>query len=115
MGVGIFESTATGNLVEANRIGTNVAHGRTLAMPATACTSASRPATTRLAAPRRGNTIAFNSGQGINMVSGTDNRLSANRIFYNDLIGIDLSNNGVTPNDAGDGDTGANNFRISRS
>jgi uncharacterized repeat protein (TIGR01451 family) len=111
MGVGIFESTATGNLVEANRIGTTVAGtdfgnaGDGVHISFTASSN------TVGGGPSAGNVIAFNSGRGINVVSGVNNRLSANRIFDNDLIGIDLANNGVTPNDPGDVDAGANNLQ----
>ena len=108
---GIFESTATGNLVQANRIGTTIAPadfgngGDGVHISFTASNN------TIGGGPSAGNVIAFNTGRGINVVSGTGNRLSANTIFANDLIGIDLANNGVTPNDAGDGDAGANNLQ----
>ena len=112
MGVGIFESTATGNVVQANRIGTNVAHvadfgngGDGVHISFTASNN------TIGGLPGGGNVIAFNTGRGISIVSGTGNRLSANSIFSNDQIGIDLNNNGVTLNDVGDGDTGANNLQ----
>ena len=111
MGVGIFESTATGNVVQGNLIGTTLAgtdfgnDGDGVHISFTASNN------TIGGGPSAGNTIAFNTGRGINIVSGTGNRLSANSIFSNDLIGIDLNNNGVTPNDAGDGDSGANGLQ----
>ena len=66
-----------------------------------------------------GNTIAFNSAGGIAVDStGTGNSIRANSIFTNGTaighLGIDLGNNGVTPNDTGDGDLANNqqNFPV---
>lgn len=57
-----------------------------------------------------GNTIRNNSRNGIYVVGNTRAGIISNRIFDNGLIGIDLSENGVTLNDVGDGDIGANNL-----
>lgn len=57
-----------------------------------------------------GNTIRNNTRNGIYLVNTTRAALVSNRIFANGLIGIDLGENGVTANDAGDGDTGSNEF-----
>ncbi len=57
-----------------------------------------------------GNLIAFNA-KGIKADSGVRNAFRRNRVFSNDNIGIDLAPLGVTPNDAGDGDTGPNNLQ----
>lgn len=65
------------------------------------------------------NTIANNLGDGIVIVSGTGNTITENSIYNNGGLGIDLGGStegdGVTINDSGDGDTGANgllNFPI---
>jgi hypothetical protein len=55
------------------------------------------------------NTIAFNGGDGVMIDSGTGNEVRENSIHNNDGLGIDLAPNGVTPNDTGDPDAGANN------
>jgi parallel beta-helix repeat protein len=58
------------------------------------------------------NTIAFNGGAGIAVANtSTGNDLSINYIFKNAGLGIDLGINGRTPNDVGDGDTGANDLQ----
>ena len=56
------------------------------------------------------NKIAYNA-TGINIADtalGQRTGLSANHIFNNTGLGIDLGNDGVTPNDVGDTDTGTN-------
>ena len=61
-----------------------------------------------------GNVIAFNSSAfgGVLVDSdSTRNAILANSIFSNAGLGIDLSPFGPTPNDPGDGDTGANELQ----
>lgn len=57
-----------------------------------------------------GNTIRNNRRNGITVSNATQAAILGNRIFANDLIGIDLGGDGVTANDAGDGDSGANDL-----
>jgi parallel beta-helix repeat protein len=58
-----------------------------------------------------GNRIKNNGGTGIALSgTGTQNRISRNQLENNGDLGIDLGYNGVTANDNGDGDTGANNL-----
>jgi len=48
---------------------------------------------------------------GVSVESGNGNRISGNRIYANYGLAIDLGNNGPTPNDATDVDTGANQLQ----
>jgi PKD domain/Right handed beta helix region/FG-GAP repeat len=57
------------------------------------------------------NVIAFNAGAGVEIGTGTGNSILGNSIFGNAALGIDIDADGVTPNDAGDGDTGANDLQ----
>ena len=54
------------------------------------------------------NEIIGNGANGIQVLSGVRNRISQNTLRDNDSIAIDLGNDGVTPNDEDDGDTGPN-------
>ncbi|NTU86301.1 MAG: right-handed parallel beta-helix repeat-containing protein, partial [Chloroflexales bacterium] len=56
------------------------------------------------------NTITANGGPGVRVSAGTGNQISRNSIFRNGGIAVDLGGDGATPNDPGDGDTGANNL-----
>jgi Right handed beta helix region/Calx-beta domain/IPTL-CTERM motif len=56
-----------------------------------------------------GNTIWFNTGDGINSADGDANRFLGNSIDRNGGLGIDLNEDGPMMNDPGDPDTGANN------
>jgi hypothetical protein len=61
--------------------------------------------------PGASNAIAFNGSDGIFISNGSGNRLSSNSIHSNSGLGIDLGADGVTPNDAGDADAGANGLQ----
>jgi hypothetical protein len=61
------------------------------------------------AAGGAGNTIAFNGGDGVLVVTAPANGISSNSIFSNAGLGINLEMDGATPNDACDNDSGGNN------
>ena len=120
----------TGNLVQGNFIGTDVTG--TAALPhgdggqgnlrggVTIVDGASNN-TIGGTVTGAGNIIAFNNsafgfgggggGGGIVVESGTGNTILSNSIFSNVGLGIDLVRDGVTANDLGDGDTGANDLQ----
>ena len=111
-GVRINAPTSTGNRVQGNKIGT-LANGSTPLPNGSngvyVLTSASN--NTIGGAPGEGNIIASNLAAGVFVESGAGNAIRSNSIFSNSGLGIDLGSLGVTPNDAGDGDGGANNLQ----
>lgn len=100
---------AVSNIVAGNFIGTNDAQGTVrLGNRGSGVTIVGAQNNTIL-----GNTIAYNTGPGVQVLSSDTivsqgNRLSCNSTFANGGLGIDLSGDGVTLNDAGDLDTGPN-------
>src|SRR5262245_33199170 len=64
-----------------------------------------------------GNVISFNGQSGMRVFGlvgsplNINNRIGSNSIFANGGLGINLGNDGVTPNDPGDADVGPNNLQ----
>ena len=111
-GVVIESSPSTGNLVQGNFIGTDVSgtsplgnanHGVIIQVGASANMIGGTAAGS-------GNVIAFNTSDGVTVVSGTGNAILSNAIFANGGLGIDLGTDGVTPNDSL-GHNGPNNYQ----
>jgi titin len=106
---------ATANLLQGNLIGTDVTGTASLGNGTRAIEVAASGNTIGGTTVGAGNTIAFNFFDGVSLTSGTGNAILSNSIFSNGGLGIDLFASGfpsgVTPNDAGDSDSGANNLQ----
>lgn len=110
-----LDGGATGNLIRGNFIGTDITGtvdlgNRSDGVLVNASTTNNQIGGTVAGA---GNTIAFNDGIGVDQTggAGTGNSVLGNSIHSNGSLGIDLNGNGVTANDAGDGDTGPNRLQ----
>jgi hypothetical protein len=115
-GVELNGNLATDNLVQGNYLGVNFAANSSILDMANLghgiliTNNGSRNAIGGVTGSA-GNLIALNHGNGITVVSGTQNQIFSNRIAGNTLLGIDLGNNGPTANDDKDGDTGPNDLQ----
>ncbi|MBI5565161.1 MAG: hypothetical protein HY870_09705, partial [Chloroflexi bacterium] len=113
-GVLITGTQAVGNVVQRNAIGTTItgtqlAHGVGTGLAGVWIDGGSQSVIG--GSDVTSNTIGYSLGRGIVIDSGTRNDLRYNRIFANKGVPIDLGDDGVTPNDAGDLDAGANNLQ----
>ncbi|HEX8998688.1 MAG TPA: CSLREA domain-containing protein, partial [Blastocatellia bacterium] len=122
-GIGIWEAVSTGNQIFGNYIG--VGADGTTALGNIAGSFGGGVAIRNSASNNeiggvlagQGNLIANNSPYGVVIYSGSGNAIRGNSIFNNTGVGatvglgIELDGNGVTANDAGDADTGANDLQ----
>jgi hypothetical protein len=111
-GIFIADPNTSKNRVQGNLIGTNIGGNTDLGNAADGIYFVNGTFDNQIGGTGtgEGNLIAFNRN-GIRADSGLRNSFRRNRIFSNDLLGIDLAPVGVTPNDAGDPDAGANNLQ----
>ncbi len=108
--VGIFLSNDPRNIVNGNLVGTD-ATGITSIPNGVGIVSFSDSSVIGGVSNGEGNLVAFNQQEGIRILSpGNRTSIRGNSIHSNGGLGIDLSANGVTPNDPGDSDSGANSL-----
>jgi titin len=109
----LIANSASGNLVLGNFVGTDA--GGTSPLPngfnGVAVDGAAVQNTIGGMEAGAANRIAYNPSDGVVVRSGARNAIRGNSIFSNGGLGIDLGDNGVTPNDPGDVDTGPNNLQ----
>jgi len=116
-GIVALGSGSTGNTIKGNLIGRNALNTAHLGNTSDGVSLSSGAMNNTVGGnlAEDGNVIAGNGGAGV-LVSGTDttrNAIRRNSIFGNAHLGIDLTDDflGVTPNDADDSDSGANNLQ----
>ena len=111
----VIQPGSTGNLVQGNFIGTDVTGTLNLGnIDGVVIAGSASDNTIGGTASGAGNTIAFNTVPGVALgpfATTTGNAILSNSMFSNGGLGIDLGQDGVSPNDAGDADTGANNLQ----
>lgn len=104
-GVWMSASGTNGHTFLGNRIGTDLSGTVNLGNTSDGIYVSAGPSSLTIGgrAAGEGNVIAFNGGKGINLYSFgmgvTSDRISGNSIFSNAGLGIDLENDGQTPND----------------
>jgi len=111
-GVGI-DAGANDTVIQGNKIGTDVTGAGALGNTGAAIAVTASNMTIGGTAAGAGNLIAFNGNPAAGgiVTNGTGNTIRGNSIFSNNGAGIDLGSDGVTLNDAGDADTGANGLQ----
>ena len=114
-GVQILGAGTQGNVVEGNYIGLDVTGTVDLGNTnqGVAIFGGASNNTIGGTAAGAGNVISGNGNVGVQIddAAETGNAIWGNSIYGNGSLGIDLNKNGVTANDAGDADTGANNLQ----
>ena len=107
-GIGL-SGTGSDNVIQGNYIGVN--GSGTVGLPnLTHGISVSGSDDTMIGglAAGAGNLIAFNLQDGVAITGGVGHSVLGNSIYNNSGLGIDINDDAVTGNDAGDGDTGTN-------
>jgi len=112
MGIDIHIAGSDSNYVINNKIGTDITGTLPLGNQLDGIRIGEGPQHNFIGRPGEGNIIANNGGNGITVMTSAElyNTFSANSIYDNVGLGIDLFPQGPTPNDAGDSDTGPNDL-----
>src|SRR5205085_3020862 len=109
VGIGFFNGSTDGSTIKGNKIGTNAAGTGNIGNSSHGIELCCGAGNNTIGGTNAGeaNVIAFNGGVGVTVhgvMSGSTgangNRITGNSIHDNTGLGIDLGNDGVTPNDA---------------
>ena len=117
LGIWIKGTSAGGNILKGNSIGTDLTGTADLGNASEGVTIQDSPNNTVGGSlSGEGNVIAFNNLSGVVVGSSsadttTSNSIRGNSIFRNGSLGIDLGDDGISPNDELDADTGPNNLQ----
>ncbi|GEM_PF-1787354 len=115
MSHGILVDSGLSLILQNNFIGTNSSLSQTIANGGDGIRFINQFRFNEIGGAGAGNTIAFNTGNGVNMsstnINSTENQISQNSIYSNGGLGIDLVGNGVTANDNCDGENGVNTLQ----
>jgi hypothetical protein len=108
-----IQNGSTSNQVQGNLIGVNASASGALGNAGSGITILTSSSNNTLGgvATGAGNIIAFNGSNAVRIISGAGNAIRSNAIFSNTGVGIELGAIGVTANDTGDADAGANNLQ----
>lgn len=109
-GVRIVGVGASNNLVQGNLIGTDLSGTNALGNHANGVVIEEGGSNNTIGGVNdgEGNLIAYNTTNGVYVITGTGNAILGNSIFFNTALGIDLGQRLVTTNDLDDADSGAN-------
>ncbi|MGH2712155.1 MAG: LamG-like jellyroll fold domain-containing protein, partial [Actinomycetota bacterium] len=112
-GIRVRDAGSSGNEISSNLIGTEQDGVSPLANGNAGVLILDSATDTTIGGAGEGNTIAFGDQEGVRIVSNAGNGHSVreNSIHSNASTGLDLGDNGVLPNDAGDGDNGPNSYQ----
>ncbi len=112
-GLFLFREGTAPNRVQGNRIGTDITGTAAIGNVGNGVHASGGPNTIGGTDSSQGNVIAFNGGAGVALPAdfGLFAAILSNSIFSNVGLGIDLGDDGVTPNDVCDGDTGPNDLQ----
>jgi parallel beta-helix repeat protein len=113
---GVDFTSTTGNVVQGNLVGTNAAGTGTIGNSGDGIRMHNALNTTVGGTAAGAANVVTGNGFGITVLetggrTANGNRISGNSVFANGALGIDLARDGVTANDVGDGDSGANNLQ----
>lgn len=112
-GVRIVGVGASNNVVQGNLIGTDVTGAFDLGNHANGVLIEEGGSNNTIGGVNdgEGNRIAYNTTNGVYVVTGTGNAILGNSIYFNTALGIDIGQRLVTTNDLGDADAGANRLQ----